>query len=265
MIRLNKRLVLIAAIVIAAAGLTIYSVYYGDPNYLFFFVIAGITLVSLNWMFVPFSKGLRQNLVLFLVVVIGLGGLYGGYVLVSPQHRAQVKIDQVISATAQADRLVSEQAARDLAADVDLKETELNNRPAGKLMIMLKKNGIAQLSFIFSEARYSTEKNNRYVTIPAGVETTTSFAEAGTLIWIEESYTVVGAYNRKVLGPITADKTGDALRYTWKVWLIDIESRQVVAYKMLVGEDPPKTISFSGSFGMTPQKALAEWLTALNQ
>ncbi len=92
---------------------------------------------------------------------------------------------------------------------------------------------------------------------------TNHLGDAESIVWIEKSSRVVGIYKRKVLGPITANNTGDALQITWEVWLIDIKENAVTAHEVFIGPDPPKEIEQSGDFGISPLDEVADWLVGL--
>lgn len=259
-----KNVVLSLLPLVVAAGLSAIGLFLGNPMFMAVVLFIGVVIGLNGWSSSNFSKqSFGGSLVIVLIITFGLGGLYGGYVLLNPAHRAAARNEPILRATREAIENTSIQAANALIESAGLNSAGIIERPKGKLLVVIKTKTNTHMADIVRSPRYSFGAGFNYVTIPESIEFTSDFHEAGAVLWIEESAAIVGSYNRKILGPVTAGKTGNALLYTWQARLIDIASKQIIATETFKGAFPPATTEVTGDFGLTPQSELANWLLNL--
>lgn len=262
----NDSKLILGLFVLAALFLSGYAFVYGDRNYLLIFLFVSAVIAFNIWASSNnFSMRSISTMLLpsFLVIAFTLGALYGAYVLVNSGYRETVAERKVKSATTAAATLATEKAVAQYMEGLELTENDIEDYRHGKLLIMLRRQGAPHLAFLVDSPSIPSSSDDYYVQVLDKGSTTSDLSDAGTIVLIQEYQQVVGSYRRKLLGPITADKTGDALRFTWKVWLIDAKEKSIIAYQEFIGPYPPETLEDYGDFGIPPQTDLAVWLQGL--
>ena len=194
-------------------------------------------------------REILSNIAFMVAAACILLSLLGAYTLVSPSYRAKVVETQLEWQGEIAESLATEKKVAEIVALVDLPDEGCSSEyRTGKMLIVIHGSewsmGINSLGL---DSAIATKR----------------LEDASSIVWIEEQSTIVGSYHRKILGPITAGKTGNALLLTWRVWVVDIKSGAVTAYKKFIGPDPPKTIEHSGDSGIVPEEDVAGWLENL--
>ena len=249
---------------LASIYLSGYAWFFGDRNFLLIFLFVSAIIAFNIWSSSNFAmRSISTMLASFLVITFGLGALYGAFVLVNSGYRESVADRRKESTAAAAAKLETGKAVAQLVEGLELTEYDMDDYRVGKLLIMLRRQDAAHLAFLVDSPTIPSSKDDYFVQVLEKGNTTSNLDKAGTIVWIQETSRVVGSYRRKLLGPITADKTGDALRYTWKVWLIDVKKKSVITHKEFPGPNPPETLEKYGDFGIPPQVDLAEWLASL--
>ena len=211
----------------------------------FLYIGAGVGAVLLFGILVTSSR-LGEVLRGFGLGVAAVGvviSLLGAYTLVSPGYRAEVaaqKAEVIEAETAETQRLAEVMSA------LELPDGCTSNACTGKMLVAFAVDDgpvISALDGLVAEG------------------TAQQFDEAATLVWIQEETAVVGTYKPRLLGLF---KTGDALRVTWKVWLIDVESRTVTGCASFTGAEPPETTEATGDVaGAPPEADVVAWLNEL--
>lgn len=249
---------------VVAVCLSGYALFFGDRGLLLIFLIVSVTFAGILWSSFGFAiRDIPYILTFLLKMMCVLGALYGAYVLVNPGYRVSLTEQREKSADAAVEKIETEKSVAQLVEGMSLTEEHVDGYRIGKMLIMFQRRDTPHLAVIVDSPYISSSQDDFYVQVLDKGSTTSNLRDAGTIVWIQEDSEVVGSYNRKLLGPITADKTGDALKITWKVWLIDVNKRIVIAYREFIGPDPPESIEGSGDFGVPPQEDLAAWLEGM--
>ena len=236
--------ILLAIIVVLLNVCAWHSAARGTFN-VFLYIGAGVGAVLLFGILVTSSR-LGEVLRGFALSVAAVGvviSLLGAYTLVCPGYRAEVAAQKAVvtqAETAEAQRVT------EVMAEVELPDNCVSSICTGKMLVAFAGDDGPVFSALEGLVTEGTAQQ---------------FDEAATLVWIQEEAVVVGTYKPRLLGLF---KTGDALRVTWKVWLIDVESRTVTGCASFTGAEPPETTEATGDVaGAPPEAEVVAWLNEL--
>jgi hypothetical protein len=243
----------IIPLVLIVIFLDVFACLYGNLDTIMWIFIAIMSIVFIGWGVsglrfreLPLTIGTGIGFACILISFIGIRAL------LSPAYRASIvemKRTQEIQAS---ERTADVERISQVIDGISLPGDLPDDYRLGKILIAFHdQNGI------------ELAKPEDWFENPEESMATDHFSDAQTLVWIERIPEIVGSYHMKVLGPITANKTGNALKITWNVWLIDLQENQVIAHEVFIGPDPPRQIDQTGDYGITPLEDVANWLVNL--
>jgi hypothetical protein len=249
----KNRLVYYSLSVVAGSLLSIYAWRFASHETLGIFFGLSLMLTLMIIM----GSGLREwflALGLGVISMLILTSLLGAYTLVNPGYRAWVAADANQKEAQSAENQAQTNQTEQLLEGVDLTKKPKDNHRTGKILLFWERKGypkMVDLSDWFSDLDQTIK--------------TTQLADASTLALIKETTLTVGTYHPKIIGPIYFPiSCGKALKYTWTVWLVDVKTKKVTAYKEFPGPTPPDKSKSCGDSGINPSdEEIAAWLESL--
>jgi hypothetical protein len=244
---------IIIPLVLIVIFLDVYAWLFGNQDTIKTIFLALLSIMLLGWGVsglklreLPLTIGTGIGLSCILISFIGIRAL------LSPAYRASIVEMKRAEEIQSSERIADIERIAQIIDGITLPGDIPDDYRVGNILIAFHdQNGI------------ELAKPEDWFDNPEESNATDHLKDAQTLVWIERIPEIVGAYHMKVLGPITANKTGNALIITWKIWLIDLQNNKVIAHEVFLGPDPPTQIDQSGDYGIPPLEDVVNWLANL--